>query len=102
VQAGNTMKPNWASSGTPKWEQYPSFASRWDAVCDNLRNHKVILHSALRGDWTHRLAAGPAAERKLKINNKQLNATRDIQNQVGRESIKRRKLAEKAPDHIEE
>ncbi|KAJ0362048.1 hypothetical protein COL26b_013495 [Colletotrichum chrysophilum] len=77
VQAGNTMRPNWASSGTPKWEQYPSFASRWDAVCDNLRN------------WGDRSTAAPAGERKLKLGNKAINAKRDVQNRVGRETLRR-------------
>ncbi|KAE9571409.1 hypothetical protein CGMCC3_g12406 [Colletotrichum fructicola] len=101
-QEGWELRLRWTGDSCPKWERFDSFADRWEKMCFNMQNHKVMLHSALRGDWTHRLAAGPAAERKLKINNKQLNATRDIQNQVGRESIKRRKLAEKAPDHIEE
>ncbi|KAF3809831.1 hypothetical protein GCG54_00014044 [Colletotrichum gloeosporioides] len=101
-QEGWELRLRWTGDSCPKWERYESFADRWEKMCSNMQNHKVMLHSALRGDWTHRLAAGPAAERKLKINNKQLNATRDIQNQAGRESIKRRKLAEKAPDHVEE
>ncbi|KAF4837523.1 hypothetical protein CGCSCA4_v011910 [Colletotrichum siamense] len=101
-QEGWELRLRWTGDSCPKWERYESFADRWGKMCSNMQNHKVMLHSALRGDWTHRLAAGPAAERKLKINNKQLNATRDIQNQVGRESIKRRKLAEKAPDQIGE
>ncbi|KAI8307438.1 hypothetical protein K4K61_003533 [Colletotrichum sp. SAR11_59] len=101
-QKGWELRLRWTGDSCPKWERYESFADRWEKMCSNMQNHKVMLHSALRGDWTHRLAAGPAAERKLKINNKQLNATRDIQNQVGRESIKRRKLAEKAPDQIGE
>ncbi|KAJ0269056.1 hypothetical protein COL940_012812 [Colletotrichum noveboracense] len=75
------MKPNWASSGTPKWEQYPSFASRWDAVCDNLRN------------WGDRLTAAPAGERKLKLGNKAINAKRDVQNRVGRETLRREEQA---------
>ncbi|KAK2774073.1 hypothetical protein CKAH01_13296 [Colletotrichum kahawae] len=61
VQDGLTMKPTWAGSGTPKWERYPSFASRWDAVCDNLR---------------------------LKLGNKAINAKRDVQNRVGRDTLR--------------
>ncbi|KAF4837384.1 hypothetical protein CGCSCA4_v011911 [Colletotrichum siamense] len=93
VQAGNTMKPNWASSGTPKWEKYPSFASRWDAVCSNLRHHKVIVHSLLRQNWGDRLTAAPAGERKLKLGNKAINAKRDVQNRVGRETLRREEQA---------
>ncbi|KAE9571546.1 hypothetical protein CGCF415_v015352 [Colletotrichum fructicola] len=87
------MKPNWASSGTPKWEQYPSFASRWDAVCDNLRHHKVIVHSLFRQNWGDRLTAAPAGERKLKLGNKAINAKRDVQNRVGRETLRREEQA---------
>ncbi|KAI8309979.1 hypothetical protein K4K59_008693 [Colletotrichum sp. SAR11_240] len=93
VQTGKTMKPYWASSGTPKWERYPSFASRWDAVCHNLRHHKVTVHSLLRQSWGDRLTASPAGERKLKLGNKAINAKRDVQNRVGRETLRREEQA---------
>ncbi|KAF5506015.1 hypothetical protein CGCS363_v004108 [Colletotrichum siamense] len=93
VQTGKTMKPYWASSGTPKWERYPSFASRWDAVCHNLRHHKVTVHSLLRQSWGDRLTASPAGERKLKLGNKAINAKRDVQNRAGRETLRREEQA---------
>ncbi|KAK2774072.1 hypothetical protein CKAH01_13295 [Colletotrichum kahawae] len=98
---GWELKLRWTGESCPKWEPYGTFADRWEQMCYNMKHHKVMLHSALRGEWTHRLAAGPVAERKLKVSNKQLNDTRDIQNQAGRETIKRRKLAEEASSSVE-
>ncbi|KAF6807008.1 hypothetical protein CPLU01_15841 [Colletotrichum plurivorum] len=54
-------------------------------------HHKVTIHSALRGDWVNRLAAGPVGERKLKLGNKALNCTRDAHNKLGREVMKQKK-----------
>ncbi|KAH0428093.1 hypothetical protein CcaCcLH18_09221 [Colletotrichum camelliae] len=95
IQEGWELKLRWTGESCPKWEPYGTFADRWEQMCYNMKHHKVMLHSALRGEWTHRLAAGP-----LKVNNKQLNNTRDIQNQAGRETIKRRKLEEEASGSV--
>ncbi|KAF4835125.1 hypothetical protein CGCTS75_v002919 [Colletotrichum tropicale] len=54
-------------------------------------HHKVTIHSALRGDWLSRLAAGPVGERKMKLGNKSVNSTRDVQNELGRAELKRQK-----------
>ncbi|KAF5523442.1 hypothetical protein CGCA056_v005718 [Colletotrichum aenigma] len=67
------------------------FEERWDQICFNMRHHKVTIHSALRGDWLSRLAAGPVGERKMKQGNKSVNSTRDVQNELGRAELKRQK-----------
>ncbi|KAF6813771.1 hypothetical protein CMUS01_12764 [Colletotrichum musicola] len=90
-QKGWEMRLQWSGSGCPPWEHFETFADRWAQVCYNARHHKVTIHSALRGDWVNRLAAGPVGERKLKIGNKALNCTRDVHNKLGREVMKKKK-----------
>ncbi|EQB49536.1 hypothetical protein CGLO_11128 [Colletotrichum gloeosporioides Cg-14] len=88
-QDGWELKLRWSGDGCPGWEQYDTFEERWDQICFNMRHHKVTIHSALRGDWLSRLAAGPVGERKMKLGNKSVNSTRDVQNELGRAELKR-------------
>ncbi|KAF4930695.1 hypothetical protein CGCVW01_v000850 [Colletotrichum viniferum] len=73
IQEGWELKLRWTGESCPKWEPYRTFADRWEQMCYNMR---------------------------LKVSNKQLNNTRDIQNQAGRETIKRRKLEEEASGSV--
>ncbi|KAI8197676.1 hypothetical protein KHU50_009404 [Colletotrichum sp. SAR 10_65] len=73
IQDGWELKLRWTGESCPKWEPYGTFADRWEQMCYNM---------------------------KLKVSNKQLNNTRDIQNQTGRETIKRRKLEEEASSSV--
>ncbi|KAI8295771.1 hypothetical protein K4K56_010490 [Colletotrichum sp. SAR 10_98] len=90
-QDGWELKLRWSGDGCPGWERYDTFEERWDQICFNMRHHKVTIHSALRGDWLSRLAAGPVGERKMKLGNKSVNSTRDVQNELGRAELKRQK-----------
>ncbi|KAJ5018630.1 hypothetical protein K4K57_004387 [Colletotrichum sp. SAR 10_99] len=90
-QDGWELKLRWSGDGCPGWERYHTFEERWDQICFNMRHHKVTIHSALRGDWLSRLAAGPVGERKMKLGNKSVNSTRDVQNELGRAELKRQK-----------
>ncbi|KAI8211830.1 hypothetical protein K4K54_004527 [Colletotrichum sp. SAR 10_86] len=71
----------------------PTHLLRTVTRCDikNIEHHKVTIHSALSGDWLSRLAAGPVGERKMKLGNKSVNSTRDVQNELGRAELKRQK-----------
>ncbi|KAI8165816.1 hypothetical protein K4K49_012602 [Colletotrichum sp. SAR 10_70] len=73
IQEGWELKLRWTGESCPKWEAYGTFADRWEQMCYNM---------------------------KLKVSNKQLNNTRDIQNHAGRETIKRRKLEEEASGSV--
>ncbi|KAJ0340155.1 hypothetical protein COL26b_013494 [Colletotrichum chrysophilum] len=90
-QDGWELKLRWSGDGCPGWERYDTFEERWDQICFNMRHHKVTIHSALRGDCLSRLAAGPVGERKMKLRNKSVNSTRDVQNELGRAELKRQK-----------
>ncbi|KAF4930612.1 hypothetical protein CGCVW01_v000848 [Colletotrichum viniferum] len=96
-QDGWELKLRWSGDGCPGWERYDTFEERWDQICFNMRHHKVTIHSALRGDWLSRLAAGPVGERKMKPGNKSVNSTRDVQNELGRAELKRQKTGAKPP-----
>ncbi|KAJ0382656.1 hypothetical protein COL922a_012094 [Colletotrichum nupharicola] len=90
-QDGWELKLRWSGDGCPGWERYDTFEERWDQICFNMRHHKFTIHSALRGDWLSRLAAGPVGERKMKLGNKSVNSTRDVQNELGRAELKHQK-----------
>ncbi|TDZ49713.1 hypothetical protein CTRI78_v007907 [Colletotrichum trifolii] len=62
-QNGWELRRPWTGENDPKWEAFDTFADRWTAMCHNMRYHKVMLHSALRGDWVNRLSAAPVGER---------------------------------------
>ncbi|KAH0428092.1 hypothetical protein CcaCcLH18_09220 [Colletotrichum camelliae] len=90
-QDGWELKLRWSGDGCPGWERYDKFEDRWGQICFNMRHHKITIHSALRGDWLNRLAAGPVGERKMKLGNKAVNSTRDVQNELGRAELKRQR-----------
>ncbi|OHW95836.1 hypothetical protein CSPAE12_05412 [Colletotrichum incanum] len=89
TQLGFTLRPLWSGSKTVStWEHFDTFAERWQAICENVLDCKIILHSLTRADWVCKYAGAPTKERSAKLNNDLLNGRRDIQNQVGRDVIK--------------
>ncbi|KAF3809832.1 hypothetical protein GCG54_00014045 [Colletotrichum gloeosporioides] len=54
-----------------------------------LPNLRAIVHSSLRQNCGDRLTAAPAGKRKLKLGNKAINAKRNVQNRIGRETLRR-------------
>ncbi|OHE91935.1 hypothetical protein CORC01_12785 [Colletotrichum orchidophilum] len=88
-QQGFTMRPLWSGSRTVSmWEHFDTFSERWLAICENLQDCKMIIHSLTRADWFCKYAGAPSKERGAKLSNDLLNGRRDIQNQVGRDVIK--------------
>ncbi|KAK1723676.1 uncharacterized protein BDZ83DRAFT_580265 [Colletotrichum acutatum] len=89
-QLGFTMRPLWSGTRTVStWEHFDTFSARWNSICSNLQDCKMILHSLTRADWFCKYAGAPSKERGgAKLSNDLLNGRRDIQNQVGREMIK--------------
>ncbi|KAK1984698.1 hypothetical protein LZ30DRAFT_747732 [Colletotrichum cereale] len=89
MQLGFTMKPLWSGQKTlALWEHFDTFAERWQAICENVLDCKILIHSLTRADWICKYAGAPSKERGGKLSNDLLNGRRDIQNQVGREVIK--------------
>ncbi|KAK2002095.1 hypothetical protein LX36DRAFT_568960 [Colletotrichum falcatum] len=89
MQLGFTMRPLWSGAKTVAlWDHFDTFAERWHAVCENVLDCKIIIHSLTRADWVCKYAGAPFKERGGKLNNDLLNGRRDIQNQVGRDIIK--------------
>ncbi|KAK6211197.1 hypothetical protein QIS74_10461 [Colletotrichum tabaci] len=89
AQQGFTMRPLWSGSKTvATWEHFNTFGERWHAICANVLDCKIIVHSLTRADWVCKYAGAPAKERGGKLSNDLLNGRRDIQNQVGRDVIK--------------
>ncbi|KAI3530573.1 hypothetical protein CSPX01_14763 [Colletotrichum filicis] len=90
-QQGFTMRPLWSGTRTVStWEHFDTFSERWQAICDNIQDCKMIIHSLTRADWFCKYAGAPSKERGAKLSNDLLNGRRDIQNQVGRDIIKER------------
>ncbi|KAK1714481.1 hypothetical protein BDP67DRAFT_589967 [Colletotrichum lupini] len=109
-QLGYTMRPLWSGPRTAStWEQFNTFSQRWSSICENLqvsasrdkypqilslffanipKDCKMIIHSLTRADWFCKFAGAPSKERGAKLSNDLLNGRRDIQNQVGRDTIK--------------
>ncbi|KAK1445591.1 hypothetical protein CMEL01_09834 [Colletotrichum melonis] len=88
-QQGFTMRPMWSGSRTVStWEHFNTFSDRWQAICENLQDCKMIVHSLTRADWFCKYAGAPSKERGAKLSNDLLNGRRDIQNQVGRDIIR--------------
>ncbi|GJC78728.1 hypothetical protein ColLi_01566 [Colletotrichum liriopes] len=89
MQLGYTLRPLWSGAKTVStWEHFDTFAERWQAICENVLDCKIIVHSLTRADWVCKYAGAPTKERGAKLNNDLLNGRRDIQNQVGRDIIK--------------
>ncbi|KDN71057.1 hypothetical protein CSUB01_07909 [Colletotrichum sublineola] len=89
MQLGFTKRPLWSGSKTvAMWEHFDTFAERWQAICENVLDCKILVHSLTRADWVFKYAGAPSKERGGKLNNDLLNGRRDIQNQVGRDVIK--------------
>ncbi|KAF9880120.1 hypothetical protein CkaCkLH20_02074 [Colletotrichum karsti] len=91
TQQGWNMQPQWAGNSYQPWEKFDSFGARWAEVCQNMRNHKVMVRSLMVPDWATRLTAAPRRENKLKQGNKKVNAKRDLESKLGRETLKRQK-----------
>ncbi|KAK1522514.1 uncharacterized protein CCOS01_10226 [Colletotrichum costaricense] len=88
-QKGYTMRPLWSGTRTVStWEHFGTFSERWQSICNNLQDCKMIVHSLTRADWICKYAGAPSKERGAKLSNDLLNGRRDIQNQVGRDVIK--------------
>ncbi|KAF6791046.1 hypothetical protein CSOJ01_14422 [Colletotrichum sojae] len=91
AQKGFTMRPLWAGHRTvTTFNDYKTFADRWNSMCEELMDCKILVHSLTRADWFVKFASAPAKERSAKLNNDLLNGRRDVQNQVGREIIQER------------
>ncbi|GKT51527.1 uncharacterized protein ColSpa_11708 [Colletotrichum spaethianum] len=89
TQLGFTLRPLWSGTKTVStWEHFDTFAERWQAICENVLDCKIIVHSLTRADWVCKYAGAPTKERGAKLSNDLLNGRRDIQNQVGRDVIK--------------
>ncbi|KAK2774079.1 hypothetical protein CKAH01_13302 [Colletotrichum kahawae] len=91
AQLGFTMKPMWSGHRTVStWDQFNTFGERWSAMCGELLDCKILVHSLLRADWFSKFASAPNKERAAKLSNDLLNGRRDVQNQVGRNVIRER------------
>ncbi|KAI8165821.1 hypothetical protein K4K49_012607 [Colletotrichum sp. SAR 10_70] len=91
AQLGFTMKPMWSGHRTVStWDQFNTFGERWSAMCGELLDCKILVHSLLRADWFSKFASAPNKERAAKLSNDLLNGRRDVQNQVGRDVIRER------------
>ncbi|KAF6813774.1 hypothetical protein CMUS01_12767 [Colletotrichum musicola] len=91
AQKGYTMRPLWAGHRTvTTFNDHKTFADRWNSMCEELMDCKILVHSLTRADWFVKFASAPAKERSAKLNNDLLNGRRDVQNQVGREIIQER------------
>ncbi|KAI8309975.1 hypothetical protein K4K59_008689 [Colletotrichum sp. SAR11_240] len=89
AQRGHTKKPLWSGHRTTTtWDHYNAFEDRWAAMARELTDCKILLHSLMRADWFAKFASAPAKERGAKLSNDLLNGRRDIQNQIGRETIR--------------
>ncbi|KAK2054816.1 hypothetical protein LY76DRAFT_579309 [Colletotrichum caudatum] len=93
TQLGFAMRPLWSGSKTiAMWEHFDTFGERWEAICGNVLDCKILIHSLTRADWICKYAGAPSKERGGKLSNDLLNGRRDIQNQVGRDVIKEKTL----------
>ncbi|KAF4867697.1 hypothetical protein CGCSCA1_v013143 [Colletotrichum siamense] len=91
AQRGFTMKPLWSGHRTVStWDHYETFSDRWSAMCRELLDCKILVHSLLRADWFNKFASAPAKERGAKLSNDLLNGRRDIQNEIGRNIIRQK------------
>ncbi|WYZ44899.1 hypothetical protein EsH8_VIII_000215 [Colletotrichum jinshuiense] len=89
AQRGITMRPLWSGTRTVStWNHYDTFGERWAAICAEILDCKILIHSLTRADWIAKFAGAPVKERGAKLSNDLLNGRRDVQNQVGREVIK--------------
>ncbi|KAK1624441.1 hypothetical protein BDP81DRAFT_398526 [Colletotrichum phormii] len=78
-QQGFTMRPLWSGSRTVStWEHFDAFSDRWQSICDNLRTGSASMPVHRRRNEAR------------KLSNDLLNGRRDIQNQVGRDIIKKK------------
>ncbi|KAF9880124.1 hypothetical protein CkaCkLH20_02078 [Colletotrichum karsti] len=89
AQRGFTMRPRWCGQrAISTWDYFETFAERWEVICAQLLDCKLLIHSLTRPDWFSKFAGAPVKERASKLSNDVLNGRRDVQNQVGRELIK--------------
>ncbi|KAH0440849.1 hypothetical protein CcaCcLH18_02192 [Colletotrichum camelliae] len=64
AQLGHTMKPLWSGARTVStWDTYGTFGDRWSAMCKELLDCKILVHSLLRADWFAKFASAPNKER---------------------------------------
>ncbi|KAF6813773.1 hypothetical protein CMUS01_12766 [Colletotrichum musicola] len=83
-QQGHTMRALWASERTnSQWDVFETFEARWGAICENMKDCKMMLHSVTRADWVAKLAGAPMKERKNKLNNDSINARKGAQLKAG-------------------
>ncbi|KAF6810279.1 hypothetical protein CPLU01_15347 [Colletotrichum plurivorum] len=79
-QQGHTMRALWAGERTnSQWDVFETFEARWRAICENMKDCKMMLHSVTRADWVAKLARAPMKERKNKLDNDIINARKGAQ-----------------------
>ncbi|KAL2070601.1 hypothetical protein VTL71DRAFT_13627 [Oculimacula yallundae] len=68
-------------------DYHEDFMERWTAIIAACKNSKAVCKQVLDPSYMDRLVDAPAAQFKMKLNNKKINAERDFQNKLGRQAI---------------
>ncbi|RDL39819.1 uncharacterized protein BP5553_04159 [Venustampulla echinocandica] len=82
------VDPHHQTKREPK-NAYPNFAARMEKVIQVCKTSKATCKQVLDPSFIHRLVDAPTKALKMKESNLKINTQRNIQNEIGRETIKK-------------